>query len=931
MKPSRSKLSFFSSSLTLIFITGGYSLPALAAEAAAPVAAITTPAVTAPAFLPPGVKLVRSVEGIQEYRLYNGLQLLLVPDSSKPTTTVNITYRVGSRHENYGETGMAHLLEHLMFKGSKAHPRLWEELAQRGVSFNGSTWLDRTNYYETFAAKPETLNWAIAMEADRMVNSRISGEDLKTEFSVVRNEMEKNENSFTSALIAHVTSAAYQWHNYGKSTIGARTDVENVNIPRLKAFWRKYYQPDNATLIIAGSFDNSQALTQVSQQFGRIARPRRTIETTYTLDPVQDGERDVTVRRVGESQGIAALYHTVPAAHPDYVATEVLALILADSPGGRLYKALVEKKKATDVYPWAANMEEPGFLLLGANLRSEQNLAEAKKTMLDTIEGFAASPVTQEELDRARAKLESDLEQVYNDPEKFAVSLSDSIGNGDWRLFFMFRDRLQALKLEDVQRVAVTWLKSSNRTSGSFIPDAQPDRVPAQAKVNIAEQVKTFVPGTAMAQAENFVATPENIDRRTQTGRLNNGMKYALLPKSTRGGTVVMNFTLNLGNQDNLKGKTGAAELAAEMLGRGTQSLSHQKFTEELDKLKTKMLIDGSATSVNVSVETIRASVPRVLELMHDALRAPAFDTTEFSQVVEQDLAQLEESRKDPQAVAVDVARKQMNAWPVGDTRYYRNTEERIAELKAAQLEDARNFWAEFYGTDHAELAIVGDFDPLVVEEILQNSFGDWNAKQAYQRVPKPYRESRPQSTTRITPDKANAFFFGTMAIPVSDHHPEYAALSLGNYLLGGSTNSRILERIRQKDGISYGGGSYLNPSPVDESANFVVVAIFAPQNRAKLEMGLREEITRAVRNGFTAAEIEDAKKSLAQQFQLSRSQDNELAAEISRNLHLGRSMQFDAEYEQKLMLLTAAEVRAAMLKYLDYSKLLTVTAGDFQ
>uniref|UniRef100_UPI00374D288E insulinase family protein n=1 Tax=Undibacterium sp. TaxID=1914977 RepID=UPI00374D288E len=595
------------------------------------------------------------------------------------------------------------------------------------------------------------------------------------------------------------------------------------------------------------------------------------------------------------------------------------------------YKALVEKKKATDVYPWAANMEEPGFLLLGANLRSEQNLADAKKIMLDTVEGFATSPATQEELDRARAKLESDLEQVYNDPEKFAVSLSDSIGNGDWRLFFMFRDRLQALKLEDVQRVAVTWLKSSNRTSGSFIPDAQPDRVPAPAKVNIAEQVKTFVPGTAMAQAENFVATPDNIDRRTQTGSLGNGMKYALLPKSTRGGTVVMNFTLNLGNQENLQGKAVAGELAAEMLGRGTQNLSHQKFTEELDKLKTKMLIDGSATSVNVSVETVKASVPRVLELIRDALRRPAFDAAEFSQVVEQDLAQLEESRKDPQAVAVDIARKQMNTWPVGDPRYYRSTDERIAELKTARLEDARNFWTEFYGTEHAELAIVGDFDPLEVEATLHTSFGDWTARQAYQRVPNPYRESRPQSLSRATPDKANAFFFGSMAVPVSDHNADYAALSLGNYLLGGSTNSRILERIRQKDGISYGGGSYLNPSSVDESANFVVVAIFAPQNRSKLETGLREEMTRAIRSGFTAAEIEDAKKSLAQQFQLSRSQDNELAAEISRNLHLGRSMQFDVDFEQKLMALTAADVKTAMIKYLDYGKLVTVTAGDFK
>ncbi len=924
MKFSSLKLS----ALPLAIAIAVSGLPADAADAAYPV---TIPELTAPTFMPAGIRLVRSVEGINEYQLRNGLKLLLVPDSSKPTTTVNITYRVGSRYENYGETGMAHLLEHLMFKGSKAHPRLWEELSQRGVNFNGTTWLDRTNYYETFAAGPDTLAWALAMEADRMVNSRISGDDLRTEFSVVRNEMEKNENSPTSTLTAHVTSAAYQWHNYGKSTIGARTDVENVSIPHLRAFWRKYYQPDNATLIIAGTFDSSQVLALVAQHFGKIPRPKRTIETTYTLDPVQDGERDVTVRRVGESQSIAALYHTVPAAHPDYVATEALALILADTPNGRLYKALVEQKKATDVYPWAANMEEPGFLLLGANLRSEQNLPEAKKTMLDVIEGFAASPVTQGELDRARAKLESDQEQVYNDPEKFAVALSDNIGNGDWRLFFMFRDRLKALKLEDVQRVATTWLKPSNRTSGSFIPDAQPDRVPAPAKVNIAAQVKTFVPGKALAQAENFVATPENIDRRTQTGKLGNGMKYALLPKGTRGGTVVMNFTLNLGNQDSLQGKATAAELAAEMLTRGTQSLSRQQFTEELDKLKTKLQIDGSAASVDITVDTVRDSVPRVLELVQDALRKPAFADAEFSQVVDQGLAQLEESRKDPQAVAVDIARKQLNTWASGDPRYYRSTEERIAELKAAKLEDARNFWQEFYGAAHAEIAVVGDFDAPAMEDMLQRSFGDWNARQDYQRVPKPYRETRPQSLTQITPDKANAFFFGSMAIPAGDHHPDFAALSLGNYLLGGSSNSRILERIRQKDGVSYGGGSYLNPSPVDEVANFVVVAIFAPQNRSRLETGLREEITRVLRDGFSAAEIEDAKKSLMQQFQLSRSQDNELAAELSRNLHLGRTMQFDTEFERKIMALTAADVRTAMNRYLDYGKLVSVAAGDFK
>jgi zinc protease len=927
MKPMRLRLTPLCLSLAL---AGFATLPAIGADTAS-----TAPAAeTAKAALPAGMKWVRNVEGIDEYLLPNGLRVLLVPDASKPTTTVNITYRVGSRMENYGETGMAHLLEHLMFKGSKSHPRVWEEMSQHGVNFNGTTSLDRTNYFETFAAKPETLSWAIAMEADRMVNSRISGEDLKTEFSVVRNEMEMNENNSTTMLIERITSAAYQWHNYGKSTIGARTDVENVNIPHLQAFWRKYYQPDNATLIVAGAFDAKQVLALVGKEFGKIPRPKRTIETTYTMDPAQDGERDVTVRRIGDSQVVGALYHTMPAAHPDYAATEALALILADAPNGRLYKALVESKKAAEVFSWAANMEEPGYLMLGANLRTEQDAALAKQIMLDVIESFAKQPVTEAELARAKAKLESNYATTYNDPEKFAVALTENIGNGDWRLFFLFRDRVRALTVADVQRVAETWLKSSNRTSGSFLPvisPAQPDRAPAPAKVDLAEQIKSFKPGKAVAQAENFIATPENIDKRTETGKLANGLQYALLPKTTRGNTVMLNMQIHVGSADSLQGKAIAAKLAMGMLERGTAKMSRQQFAEELDKLKTKLQVNGNTSGVAIAVETEKASLPRVLELLHDALREPAFSGEEFNQFVTQQLAQLEESRKDPQAISADMVQELSYAWPKDDPRHHLGTDEKIAALKAAKVEDAKQFWQDFYGADHAEISLVGDFDAAEVKSLLQAKLGDWKAKQAFQRLPHPYQEAKPQALSRITPDKANAVYFASMNLPLSDHHRDYPALAMANYLLGSSANSRIIDRIRQKDGVSYGGGSYLNARPDDDNATLIAVAIFAPQNRAKLETGMREEFVRAAKEGFTAAEISDGKKSMLQQMQLERSQDSQLASQLTDNLHLGRSMQFSADLEKKIAALTPAQVNAAAAKYLSYDKLVTGVAGDFK
>ena len=921
-----SRLSLSAISLSMAFAFGGLlHVPVIAAESA--------PA-AAGAKIPAGIQFVRSVEGINEYLLPNGLRVLLVPDASKPSTTVNITYRVGSRYENYGETGMAHLLEHLMFKGSKEHPRLWEEMSQRGVQFNGTTSYDRTNYYETFAAKPETLTWALSMEADRMVNSRISGDDLKTEFSVVRNEMEKNENSAIGMLIQRVIASSYQWHNYGKDTIGARTDVENVNIPHLQAFWRKYYQPDNATLTVAGAFDANQVLKLVAQHFGKIPRPKRVLEPTYTLDAAQDGERDVTVRRVGESPAVVAMYHTMPAAEPDYPATEALALILADSPNGRLYKALVEAKKTVDVFPYAANLDEPGFLLIGANLRSDQDTVEAKKIMVNTIEGFAQRPVTEEELARAKAKLNSDLAQIFNDPEKFAVALSDNIASGDWRLFFLFRDRVNALTVADVQRVATTWFKSSNRTSGSFIPDAKPERVPAPAKVNLAEQLKTFKPGVAIAQAETFDSSAANIDQRTQTGTLANGLKYALLPKTTRGNTVVMAMNLYLGDAQSLKDKGVTPELAAAMLNRGTEKLSHQAFTEELDKLKTKLQITGTVGGVNIAVETVRDNLPRVLELVHDALRQPAFNEAEFTQLVNAQLAQLEESNKDPQALAVDAVRKANNSWPAGDPRHYQSLAEKIAALKTVKLADVQTFWKDFYGinqANQAQVAVVGEFDANTFKTQLESAFGAWKAGHDFQRLNKVYQATTAQDLHIATPDKANAFFFASVNLPTGAQHPDYPALVMANYLLGGNVNSRIFNRIRQKDGISYGGGSSYSASYLDEVGSFAAYAIYAPQNREKLEIGMREEINKAAKDGFTPAELEDGKKSYLQERQLERSQDNLLAQHLAENLFLGLNMQRSTEIEKKVAALSAADLKTALQKYLAYEKLVRVFAGDFK
>ncbi|MGD9834472.1 MAG: M16 family metallopeptidase, partial [Piscinibacter sp.] len=342
--------------------------------------------------LPGGVRAVTSVEGIEEYRLGNGLQLLLVPDDSKPTATVNLTYRVGSRHENYGETGMAHLLEHLIFKGTPKHRNVWAEFEKRGLSANGTTSFDRTNYTASFSADADNLDWYVGWLADSMVNSFIARRDLDTEMTVVRNEMEMGENSPQRMLYQRTLALMYDWHNYGKDVIGARSDVENVDIARLQAFYRRYYQPDNATLIVSGSFDTQRVLRRVAATFGAVPRPKRTLAPDYTLDPAQDGERSVTLRRVGGAPLVFAGYHVPAAAHPDSAAADLLALILGDSPSGRLHKRLTEKQLAAATFGESFGLAEPSLLLLGAQLPPGADPSAARAAMLAAIESFVAEP-----------------------------------------------------------------------------------------------------------------------------------------------------------------------------------------------------------------------------------------------------------------------------------------------------------------------------------------------------------------------------------------------------------------------------------------------------------------------------------------------------------------------------------------------------------
>ncbi|HSE39596.1 MAG TPA: insulinase family protein, partial [Acidobacteriota bacterium] len=695
------------------------------------------------AFVSPvfALQKVTTVSGITEYRLDNGLQVLLFPDPTKETITVNITYLVGSAHENYGETGMAHLLEHMLFKGSPKHPNLRPEMEKRGARWNASTWLDRTNYFEILPATDENLDYALEMEADRMVNCNVAKKDLDSEMTVVRNEFESGENDPFGVLMERMISTSYLWHNYGKSTIGSRSDIENVPIERLQAFYKNYYQPDNAALLIAGKFDEAKALDWIQKYFGAIPKPKRTLQKFYTKEPTQDGERSVTLRRVGDVQYAGVVYHVPAGSDPDFSAIDILDQILTDSPSGRLYKALVETKKATSVFGFPFQLRQPGVALAAAEVRKDAQLEPVREILTKTIEDYTKTPTTQEEVDRARAALLKNIDLMLNSADRVGLELSEWIAMGDWRLFFLHREKLGKVTPKDVDRIAAQYFKPSNRTSGIFIPDQKPERAVIPDPPNIAEVLKDFKGEPAIAAGEAFDASPQNIEKRTVRAEMSDGIKLALLPKKTRGGSVVATLVFRFGDESTAQNRSKIAQMTGQMLMRGTQKHTRQQIQDEFDRLKARVAISGSVSRAGGSLETIRENLPSVLTLVAEILREPSFPENEFDLLKEEKLAETEQLRTDPEAVAQLELDRHLNQFPPGDPRYVMTIDEEIAAIKAVTLADVKKFYQELYGGSAGQISVVGDFDKDEIQKHLTTLFDSWKSPGKYERIPDVYQD----------------------------------------------------------------------------------------------------------------------------------------------------------------------------------------------
>lgn len=878
---------------------------------------------------------VRELGGIEEYRLPNGLQILLFPDATQTTTTVNITYRVGSRHEAPGEYGMAHLLEHMVFKGTERQRDIPGAMAQRGVRFNGTTTTDRTNYFASFNANADTLAFLLDLEADRMVNSRVAKADLDTEMTVVRNEFERGENQPFAVLAQRVNAAAFAWHPYGHATIGPKSDIENVPIEKLQGFYKRYYRPDNATLLIAGSFDKAATLALIGRHFGPLARPTTPIPQPYTVEPPQDGERSVVVRRVGGQPMLLAAYHVPAITHPDTPALIVYGLLMSLQPSGQLYKQLVETKLAVAAGLGGAGGVDPGVANAFAALPPGADVDKVEKLLLDLAEGRDAKPFDESELARVRDIAVNSYRQQMKNPEALIQQISGLIAAGDWRLLFQLMEDIPKVTLADVARVRAAYFRPANRTLGRYLPAAAVERVAIPAAPPLEQRLAALQGPPKVEAGEQLAPVPAVLESRTTRTTLPSGMALHTLQKQTRGNSVVLQMQLRWGERDATYARRGT-EFVGQLMDEGSQGYTRQQLQDALIKLRASLNIVSHDQGASIYLSAERDTLLPALRVAADALRRPLLPQDAFDRDLKAAVASIEASRQEPGVLRQEATRGHYNrarGASLGHPDYVMSVDERLAELRSTTLDDVRRFYADYWSANEAQVSVVGALpDGLAAE--LEQLFGDWKqpaAPKFVRHVPR-HVDVPPARFDAIARDKDNAIVRLHQTLPLNAEDADHDALELAVHVFGGGgLESRLSERVRQKEGLTYGIGASLGAGHWGNAGSFAIQASFAPDKRERVIAVVQEEVARMARDGLTAAELARAKHDILEGRKQSRADTGALAGSLAGMADRGETWARAQQRDERLAAVTVEQANVAWRKHIRADAFIISTAGDFK
>jgi zinc protease len=867
-----------------------------------------------------GFEYVKESGGIKEYKMTsNNLRVLLKKDKSAPVATFMVTYEVGSRNEAIGYTGSTHLLEHLMFKGSRKFNTtkgnsVFQTLQSLGARMNATTWLDRTNYFAVLPS--EHLESLIEIEADRMRNAWIKEEDRQSEMTVVRNEFERGQNSPSGVLDEHIWATAYHAHPYHHSTIGWKEDIENVSIERLKEFYDTFYWPNNATAIAIGDFEEKDALAMIKKHFGKIRKSTKPIPEVYTAEPEQEGIRTVTLKRAGQ-QGIVGVAHKTPSAtNKDAAAFMVLSSILSSGKNSRFYKNITDKGLTTSIYIWDSLFKDPGLFTVYANLSPDVKHKTVESLIIQEYEKIKTDGVTEAEVKKAQAQLVAAMKFSQDGSYAIASGLNEAIASGDWTLYTTYSEKIKNVTKEDVQRVVVEYFKEDLSTVGYFIPKnkgAQGERAITSAK-ELEKIKKKYITGVEEESLSSKIVQSEPISG-VRLFSLERGSGVVTMQGSFLGGDVYSNENRRV------------SDMVASMLDQGTKNMSKFEISEKLESVGARLNFFNGQARVGFSGKFLEEDTEMVFEIMADQIKNPLFSEQELEKVKKRAIAGYKRSKESTRGNAMN---NMLEAFYGKDHQNSpTNPDQAIEDIKNITAQNLEEYHRKNYGTGSMVIVVVGDIKHQELEKMVKEGFGGWKKSPLNTKQEERVASKKAGKVYLTMQDKTSTDFLVGTALEIDRYHPDYLPLYLGTHTLGGNFSARLMQTVRVKEGLTYGINSSLSGFGNGNDGYWMVGGTFAPQLLSKGESSTLREIKLWLEKGITQKELDVTKSTLTGGFQVGFDTTGGLASGILSAVVTHNSLEYLDSYPEQVKKITLDQVNEAIKKYITLDGLYRVAAGS--
>lgn len=890
--------------------------------------------------------LVKSQQKIEEYKLENGFRVILAQNDKENKVFMNTVYLTGSLNDPQGKGGLAHLLEHLAFKGTQniKGEEFQRRLDQYTLMTNASTDYYSTKYTNVIRPEQNVINEVIHLEAERMDKLVLQEKFVPSEISIVKREREVRMDQPFSVMMDQMWKSAYGNQYLGRLPIGDLNELQSIKMDELNKFYRTWYAPNNAVMVISGKFDKAEVLKQIDQKFSPIAARQVPAQTKVpVLDSSKIKQRNFLVQKGSD----LAKFNVYLNGKNEKIKPELVLVpyLYSMQPSGHLYQSMVETGLSTAVESTTWLDQDFNLVFIGAIYAPNHDAKKVESALISGVE--KNQPFNETELNRVKNLIQNQSESVLSNAAALGGRLSDYYVSyqGDWSQYFTDLDNIKKLKLTDVNQTLTQFLVPQHRVSGDIQPTPEEQKKALKQK-QASEPAKTLTQTDLQAEplkdsrvyqqevAEYVKASKQslvNTEKKIQRGTLKNGIQYALYPTSTRDDKTYATISIDFGTEKSLFNQGEALDLMAYLLLRGSDQYSLQDIADKSIEAGGGATANAAGNSITIQIVAKKEKFADYFKFMLDVLKKPKFEPSQFDLIKSQSLSALDRPYTEPETVAALTMTRLLETYQPGDLRYHFEPEFSKQQIKAATVEQVKTLYQNFFVSNHAQIAITGDYQAKGMLKILQKEFGGWKAQLPYQRLSSDYQAYPAQKVHTLSEQREFGNYQSILTFPVGADHPDTPALMVFSYILGDSQlSSRLAQELREKNALVYGFGSGLNLDEWLDSGALTIEANYTAGKSAQVSQGVHKVLNDLLSKGVTEQELEAAKANILKKRVTALEDERNIHRMLTPQLEHDRDLLFREKRDQALAKLTKADVDAVIKKYIKLDQFVEVMADQY-